>query len=36
MAPHVLISAHRCGGLMDPAYDNTPAGVRYDASNGAD
>jgi glycerophosphoryl diester phosphodiesterase len=36
MAPHVLISAHRCGGAVDPAYDNTPAGVRYAASIGAD
>ena len=34
--PHVLISAHRCGGAVDPAYDNTPAGVRYAASIGAD
>src|SRR5688572_11947272 len=36
MAPHVLVSAHRCGGAVDPAYDNTPAGVRYAASIGAD
>jgi glycerophosphoryl diester phosphodiesterase len=35
-APHVLISAHRCGGAVDPAYDNTPAGVEYAASIGAD
>ena len=34
--PHVLISAHRCGGAVDPAYDNTPAGVRYAALIGAD
>lgn len=33
---HVLVSAHRCGGATDPAYDNTPAGVRWSASIGAD
>ena len=32
----MLVSAHRCGGAADPAYDNTPAGVRYAASIGAD
>jgi glycerophosphoryl diester phosphodiesterase len=32
----VLISAHRCGGKADPAYDNSPAGVRWAASIGAD
>jgi glycerophosphoryl diester phosphodiesterase len=32
----VLISAHRCGGAVDPAYDNSPAGVRWAASIGAD
>ena len=32
----VLISAHRCGGATDPAYDNSPAGVRWAASIGAD
>jgi glycerophosphoryl diester phosphodiesterase len=31
-----LVSAHRCGGAADPAYDNSPAGVRYAASIGAD
>src|SRR4051812_23204962 len=34
--PHVLISAHRCGGAVDRAYDNSPAGVRWAASIGAD
>ena len=34
--PHVLVSAHRCGGKVDPAYDNSPAGVRYAAAIGAD
>ena len=33
---HVLVSAHRCGGKVDPAYDNSPAGVRYAAAIGAD
>jgi len=33
---HVLVSAHRCGGAVDPAYDNSPEGVRYAASIGAD
>ena len=32
----VLISAHRCGGAVDPAYDNSPAGVRYAAGVGVD
>ncbi|MEO6512390.1 MAG: glycerophosphodiester phosphodiesterase [Nocardioides sp.] len=34
--PHVLVSAHRCGGATDPTYDNSPAGVRWAASIGAD
>ncbi len=33
---HVLVSAHRCGGAVDPAYDNSPAGVRWAAGIGAD
>jgi glycerophosphoryl diester phosphodiesterase len=33
---HVLVSAHRCGGAVDRAYDNSPAGVRWAASIGAD
>ncbi len=31
-----LVSAHRCGGATDPAYDNSPAGVRWAAEIGAD
>jgi glycerophosphoryl diester phosphodiesterase len=34
--PHVLISAHRCGGSEGAAYDNTPVGVRHAAAIGAD
>jgi glycerophosphoryl diester phosphodiesterase len=34
--PHVLVSAHRCGGKVDPAYDNSPAGVRWAAGIGVD
>lgn len=36
MRAHVLVSAHRCGGVGHPTRDNTPEGVRWTASIGAD